>query len=546
MHAPPPGLELDSILAAMEYWADTTPDAPFLHIDRREPVTFGALRALAHVTARRLRRCGVTSGARVLVMSRTRVEAYGVWLGANLLGASEMSVNVGFRTEQLRHALDLAEPVVVVAEQEFLHVVLDAITKSKTTPRVLLFDGARVSTDSPASLLSDVDPAEEVEFVEPAPSDECCVILTSGTTGPAKGVVIPHAHALSWTTQIILGVRIDASDVMYDGYANNFHVGGKFVFFGAPLRCGIPVFMTSTFDAAQWVERVRETGATVTTLHGPLLEAVYKEPPGPRDAEHRLSRLIAIPLPAAFGEDFERRFNVEAIECWGMTELGTITWKPLGEPSLPGNAGKLISERFELAIVDPDTDEILAPGTIGEITVRHRDPWTITAGYLGMPERTLHAFRNLRFHSGDLGYLDTDASLHFVSRLDDRIRRRAENISPNEIETVALGCPGVLEVAAIGIPTSAWDDEIKLCVLPRAGARIDPAALWTMLAEELPHYMVPRYIEIMQGFPRANNGKIQKKVLRDVGVGADDWDYREAGLSIRAARAGLLGTGGPR
>jgi crotonobetaine/carnitine-CoA ligase len=186
-------------------------------------------------------------------------------------------------------------------------------------------------------------------------------------------------------------------------------------------------------------------------------------------------------------------------------------------------------------IVDPETDEPLPPGQTGEITVRPLEPWVVTQGYLNMPELTVAAWRNFRFHSGDYGYLTADGYLYFAERAGDRIRRRAENVSAADIESAALRFPAVLDCAAVGVPSEFdSDDDIKLCVVPAPGAALDETGLTTHLARALPHYMVPRYIEVLADLPRTPTNKIQRQILRAAGAGPGVWDRVTAGVSIRS------------
>lgn len=216
-----------------------------------------------------------------------------------------------------------------------------------------------------------------------------------------------------------------------------------------------------------------------------------------------------------------------------MTEVTACCWRPYDSELRPGSAGRPRDDLVEIAIVDPETDEVLPPGQVGEITVRPRHPWIIMQGYLGMPEQTVKAWRNLRFHSGDAGYLDADGHLYFVDRLGDRIRRKAENISSYDIEYAAATYPGVLECAAVGVPASHSEDEVKLYLRCSDNSAVDLRDLFTHLVANLPHSMVPRYIELVDELPRTPTDKIRKQALRERGVTATTWDYKAAGLSIR-------------
>jgi crotonobetaine/carnitine-CoA ligase len=154
---------------------------------------------------------------------------------------------------------------------------------------------------------------------------------------------------------------------------------------------------------------------------------------------------------------------------------------------------------------------------------------------MGMHEKTVEAWRNLWFHTGDMGYIDERGYVFFAGRASERIRRRSENISAYEIEMAALHHPQVKEAAAVGVPSElAGDDDIKLCVVCDPQAAVDPLALTEHLVRHLPHYMVPRYIEFLDSMPRTPTSKVQRAVLKMTGTGGTNvWDRKSSGVSIR-------------
>jgi len=193
-----------------------------------------------------------------------------------------------------------------------------------------------------------------------------------------------------------------------------------------------------------------------------------------------------------------------------------------------------MEDAVDFQIIDPETDEPVADGETGEFVVRNKEPWTLMQGYMGMPEKTTETWRNLWFHTGDMGYRDAEGYIYFVDRFKDRIRRRAENISSYDIEVVVGTHPAIAECAAIGVPSEfVSDDDIKLCVVRNPGATLEPAALIEFLVKGLPYYMVPRYIEFLDALPRTPTNKIKKAEMRAEGMTENTWDRQAAGVSVR-------------
>ncbi len=172
-------------------------------------------------------------------------------------------------------------------------------------------------------------------------------------------------------------------------------------------------------------------------------------------------------------------------------------------------------------MVDED-DRPVAPGAVGELVIRPREPGLRFDGYLDDPAGTAHAWRGGAFHTGDLvswdGAPGDEAALRFRGRRADRIRRRGENVDPVVVEDAALAFPGVLEAAAFGVPSDLGEDDVKLDVVAVAGAVVELAALRDWLAGRLARPAVPRFLEQRDALPRNASHRIERGRLRGDGV----------------------------
>jgi crotonobetaine/carnitine-CoA ligase len=211
-----------------------------------------------------------------------------------------------------------------------------------------------------------------------------------------------------------------------------------------------------------------------------------------------------------------------------MTECNIPIWGRLGQ-SRPGAAGWVYERHFEVIIADPETDRPVPVGAIGEILVRPKTAWGFMAGYLDLPEKTVEAWRNLWFHTGDAAVIDAEGVVTYVDRLKDCIRRRSENISAAEVEAVIAGLPGVKEVAAYAVPADVpgGEDEVMLAIVPEAPERFDSAALVAQADARLPRFAQPRFVELVSELPKTATGKVQRAVLRKRGSAAA-WDRQRA------------------
>jgi crotonobetaine/carnitine-CoA ligase len=211
--------------------------------------------------------------------------------------------------------------------------------------------------------------------------------------------------------------------------------------------------------------------------------------------------------------DFERRFGLKLIELYGVTECCVAAWDPLTGTHRPGACGQ-VCEHHEVKIFD-DHDCELSPGEIGEIVVRPKESAGHMTKYYGDPEATVASWRNLWYHSGDLGFLDDEGWLHFASRKKEAIRRRGTNISAYEIEQVVSSHPAILEAVAIGVPSELTDEEIKVVAVRRPGADCSPIELVEFAAAQLPRFMVPRYVEFVDAFPVGTTHKVNRRMLQE-------------------------------
>jgi crotonobetaine/carnitine-CoA ligase len=205
-------------------------------------------------------------------------------------------------------------------------------------------------------------------------------------------------------------------------------------------------------------------------------------------------------------------------------------------PSALGSAGK-VRAGVEVRIVD-DNDCEVPVGAVGELVVRTECPWALNHGYAGNPEATAAAWRNGWFHTGDGFRKDEEGNFYFVDRLKDAIRRRGENISSFEVESEVLSHPAVREAAAVAVRSEIAEDEVMAVVAIKEGADFDPAELIEFLRPRMAHFMIPRYVRVVEGLPRTPTAKIEKVKLREAGITPDTWDRDAAGIEVKREKIG--------
>ena len=170
--------------------------------------------------------------------------------------------------------------------------------------------------------------------------------------------------------------------------------------------------------------------------------------------------------------------------------------------------------------------------------MRPKVPFCFNQGYFRMPDKTVEAYRNLWFHTGDAGRFDAEGRLHFIDRLKDRIRRRGENISSYEIEQVLNEHPAVLESAAVGIRVegAGGEEEIKAVLVLHDGPGAPLRTRWpcsTTAWSTCPATPCPATWRSWPTWTRPPSGKIRKQAIRDTGITPATWDRESVGYQLR-------------
>lgn len=486
--------------------------------------TYAGARTAAAARAGSLREAGIERGDRVALMCSNREELVEIVLGCAWLGAIPVPVNTAIRGEQLRHVLSDSGARLAVAQPE--HV--SAMREVEPTPRperIWVLDGPAEAEPAWASCSALPPPGEEIPPVDAAPGDVAAILYTSGTTGPSKGVCCPHAQLFWFAVLTAELLEIGAEDVLYTTLPM-FHVNALTAMLQA-LAVGATITVDARFSASRFWERCVETEATVTYLLGAMVSILERREPGPLDRAHRVGIALAPATPPGLLEAFRERFGMELVEGYASTETNVALVSPAGEQR-PGMMG-YVTEGFEARVVDEQDAEV-PDGTPGELVLRHSAPFAFATGYWRLPERTVEAWRNLWFHTGDRVVRDGEGWFRFMDRMKDAIRRRGENISSFEVEHAVLSHEAVAAAAVYPVPSELGEDEVMAAVVPVAGGRLDPAELIRHLEPRLARFAIPRYVEIVDELPMTENGKIRKAELRDRGVTDETWD-RESELA---------------
>ncbi|HEY4281109.1 MAG TPA: AMP-binding protein [Conexibacter sp.] len=505
----------------------------FLHCDGRD-VTTGELRAASRRVAGALRRWEIGRGDPAAIMMGNVPEFLDVWFGIARAGAIEVPVHAAYRGPLLEHILAESGARVLFCDAAFLPrlrgLSLPALER-------VVVRGEADPAEAPASVaLHGLDEAlsgEEEDGPALSGEDVSCLLYTSGTTGPSKGVVLTHSANLHLARANVALMEYTADDVLYTAFPL-FHVNAKFTSVVATLLCGGRLVLDQRLSASRFWERLREQRVTSFNYMGSMLTMIAKQPPRPGDREHGVQRAYGGACPPSLWEPFEQRFGVRLHEHYGMTETG-ITTQNTRNVRRVGSIGRA-APGFEVRVADA-ADREVEVGEVGEIQVRPRLPGIVLREYWRRPDATIESMRNLWFHTGDRARMDADGFFYYVDRLKDSIRRRGENISSFELEGVVDGFPHVVESAAYGVPSDLGEDDVMVAVvLDPAVGELDVAGLIAHCEARLARFAVPRWIRVVDALPRTASQRVQKFLLREQGVTADAIDCGDGRSSRSAGR----------
>ena len=534
-------IEQWTLVNAVQMQAKSYGEKEFLSFENGEALTFAALDQLTDQLASGLQELGLRPGDRLLGLMTNSRDFILLMIAVHKRRAIFVPINTELKSSFLQHQVENSEPLIVAVDEDLLSRFNEIDLPSLGIKQILI-TGKEQKSGSNSDLSYDIpttnietlinSPINSNAIASPTPEDVCTIMYTSGTTGPAKGVLMPQGHCYLFALGTVAAMELTEDD-RYFCCMPLFHANGLFMQVYASLLAGCSAYVAKHFSVKSWLDTVIDQEATVTNALGVMPEFIFRSSPSPRDHLHKLTRIMAIPVAEEWGKAMEERFGVVLRQGFGMTEVNMVAYSDPDDPVMAGCAGPPLSDFFEVMIADPETDTEVAVDAIGEILVRPKKPFCFNLGYFKMPDKTVEAWRNLWFHTGDAGKIDSEGRLFFVDRINDRIRRRGENISSYELEQALNQHPEVAESAVIGLKVegAGGEDEVK-AVVAILGSQPDPVTFLDWCTPRMPRHAVPRYIEFVTELDKTASGKVRKQAMRDAGVTDSTWDRESVGYRI--------------
>jgi crotonobetaine/carnitine-CoA ligase len=494
-----------------------------------------------------LAQLGVQRGDRVASLLENSPEAMLAWWGAVRGGHVSVPVNTAYKGQYLRHQLADAGTTVIVVQRSLADRVAEVADALPDLRHVIVvddedagpsdgarLDDAKVERHTWADLLASDPSTPDVDI---RPSDLGTFVYTGGTTGPSKGCMLSHNYHEALARQIGICWGRTPEDVTWTPLPL-FHYNALTTAVLGALVWGGRSAIYRRFSVSNFWPEMNRTGATVTSTLGTMAYLLAKDvdrPEMPRsgapEANTSLRLLGAAPLPVEIDTIIKGRFGIDTFSgAYGVTEASLVSWSPPGVPNRPNAAGVINDEYFDVRIFDDDDNE-LPRGSDGEIVIRPKRPHVMFEGYWGRPEATVETSRNWWYHTGDIGRIDSDDYLYFVDRKADYLRRRGENISSFEVESILMGHGALADVVVHAVPSQMSEDDLKITATVKEGASVTEEELFRWSIDQLPYFALPRYIEFRAELPRSPVGRVLKRDLREEGVTPGTWDAEASGIT---------------
>ncbi len=501
-----------SIADLVQAAASRRPEAPALVVTGdRIPVGYRDLVGSVDDLAVQLGRAGLRAGDRVALRAGSNAEFVVGLLAASRAGLVVVPLDPALPVGEQRLRAEAVGARVVLVDGE----VPD---ERESTPAWWPIAVSVGADGAPAARLdANGAPRQGVSAPEGLRSDDAMIMFTGGTTGVPKMVPWTRANIANSVRAIVAGYELGPQDAtvavmpLYHGHGLLAALLATLASGGAVLLPARGRFSAHTF----WddIDAVRATWYTaVPTIHQILLERAKTDPPRTGTAALRFIRSCSAPLTPETAQALNDTFSAPVVCAFGMTEathqVATTGVDQRENPAAtPGLVGR--STGPEVRIAGP-VGEPLPPEAVGEVWLRGP---TVVRGYLGDPAITAANFTDGWLRTGDLGSLSATGDLSIRGRIKELINRGGEKISPERVEAVLAGHPGVLEVAVFGAPDAMYGETVAAVIVPRGPAAPSPDELAEFCREKLAPFEVPASFREASELPHTAKGSLDRRAV---------------------------------
>jgi fatty-acyl-CoA synthase len=524
-----PNWRKQTLAQALQRAARRFPEQEALVIDGRRLTYSGLWDSVKHVAAG-LRGLGIERGDHVAVCMGNSLEWVQFFYGAAAIGAVTVPVNTRFKAEELKYCLRQSDAKLLFVADRFLKIDFIEMLRSicpgvdrrlphrdlPALEHVVVLGAdvpkAAVSWETFAAL-GDTGPA--FKLPEVSPHDLLLIQYTSGTTSYPKGAMLTHDSMLRNAAGVVERFDLHAADRYYSARVF-YHVAGTTLSLLAALMSGACLLSTSHFEPGAALRTMSDEGCTHTSGNDTMFLMMLDHPDLGR-CPLKLRGGWASAGPEVSRKVVERMGMKGLCQAYGLSETSPNICMSRHDDDLEKriNGWAHLLDGVKVRIIDPRTGKSLPAGQAGEILVRG---WGLMKGYYKMPEQTAKTIDARGWlHTGDLGVLDEEGRLRFITRIKDVFRVGGENVAPSEVEEVLHRHPAVKQAQVIGVPDARLVEVPAAYLILKDGAAATPEELIAWSRERMAGFRVPRYVKIVESFDHigmTGSAKVQKNKLR--------------------------------
>lgn len=505
-------------------------------------LSYGDIDRLSRDFAAFLQGVGLSKGDRVAIMMPNILQYPVALFGVLRAGMVVVNVNPLYTPRELEHQLVDSGATAIIIVENFAHTLQEVLAKTpiKTVVMTQLGDllpfPKRHVVNFLVKYVKKLVPtwrlSKTISFrqalragagqalADVALNHEDLAFLqyTGGTTGVSKGAMLTHGNLVANLQQASAWLKPFlewGSDVIITALPL-YHV------FSLTANCltfmklgGHNVLITNPRDMPGFVKELGKIRFTIITGVNTLFNGLLNTPTFERldFSSLKVSMGGGMAVQRAVADKWRQVTGVPLIEAYGLTETSpAVCINPLTLSDYNGSIGLPIPST-ELSIRNDENQEVgIGAEQTGEICVRGPQ---VMRGYWNRPEETNKVMTADGFlRTGDIGYMDEQGYIRIVDRKKDMILVSGFNVYPNEVEDVVAQHPGVLEVAAVGVPDEKSGEVVKIVVVKKDPG-LTAEALLAHCREHLTSYKIPRRVEFRTELPKTNVGKILRRLLRD-------------------------------
>jgi len=479
-------------------------------------------------------------GARIAVMMPNLLQYPICVFGALRAGYTVVNCNPLYTPRELEHQLKDSGAEVIVILENFAHVLQDVVTRTPVKHVIVTALGdmlgflkgnlvnfvvRNVKKMVPAwSLPGALDfkdvlargAGEVLSPVQVGHDDIAFLQYTGGTTGVSKGAMLTHRNIIANLQQSHAWLRpfLKAGDEIIITALPLYHIFALTANCLTYLKIGATnILITNPRDIPGFIKELAKYKFTSFTGVNTLFNVLLHDPEFAKLDFSQLHVTLGggMAVQKAVAEKWKQITGKPLIEAYGLTETSpAATINPLDLKDYNGSIGIPISSTE--VVIRSDAGADLPLGEAGEICIRGPQ---VMKGYWNRPDETAKVITADGYLlTGDVGIMDERGFIRIVDRKKDMILVSGFNVYPNEVEAVVSMHPGVLEVAAVGVPDEKSGEAVKIFVVKK-DPDLTGTALTAFCRESLTGYKVPHLVEFRTELPKTNVGKILRRALRD-------------------------------